>query len=237
MEGLSIYVLTIFPGLFEQFLRYGIVKRAIEKDLVSIIVVNIRDVAYDKHKTVDDTPYGGGAGMVMKPDILAASLKSTLPFREHRQPRVILLTPQGKRFNQSWANKLSLFNEIILICGRYRAIDERFRQLYVTDELSIGDYVLSGGEYASMVVIDAIIRLIPGVLNDFESGIEDSFQNGLLDCPWYTKPEMFEGLRVPDVLLSGNHADIKKWRQEQSVKNTRLRRPDLLKNGSDEVNE
>ena len=229
--------MTIFPGLFEQFLRYGIVKRAIEKDLVSIIVVNIRDVAYDKHKTVDDTPYGGGAGMVMKPDILAASLKSTLPFREHRQPRVILLTPQGKRFDQSWANKLSLFNEIILICGRYRAIDERFRQLYVTDELSIGDYVLSGGEYASMVVIDAIIRLIPGVLNDFESGIEDSFQNGLLDCPWYTKPEMFEGLRVPDVLLSGNHADIKKWRQEQSVKNTRLRRPDLLKNSSDEVNE
>ena len=228
MAGLSVYVLTIFPGMVESFLQYGIVKRAVEKELFSVSVTNIRDTAKDRHRTVDDTPYGGGAGMIMKPDVLAESLKSIEPFLEGRKPRVILLTPQGKRFDQSQANRLSLKNEFVLICGRYRAIDERFRELYVDEEISIGDYVLSGGEAAAMVVIDAVARLIPGVMGDFESGMGDSFQDGFLDCPWYTRPEMFEGLKVPDVLLSGNHAGIKEWRSKQSKERTKARRPDLL---------
>jgi len=228
MGSVSVSILTIFPQMIESFVKFGIIRRAIEKKLFAIDVCDIRDSAHDRHRTVDDTPYGGGAGMVMKPDILAASLKSAPAFRQNRRPPVIFLTPQGKRFDQSWANKLSLLDEFVLVCGRYRAVDERFRELYVTDELSIGDYVLSGGESAAMVVIDTVVRLIPGVLNDFESGIEDSFQNGLLDCPWYTRPETFEGHKVPDVLLSGNHKDIKKWRSQQSLKRTRNRRSDLL---------
>jgi len=230
MNGLTVYILTIFPGIFEHFLQYGIVNRAIEKELLNVTITNIRDAAKDKHKTVDEPPYGGSAGMIMKSDILAESLKSTEPFRANRQPKVFFLTPQGKCFDQSRANKMSMLEEFILVCGRYRAVDERFRELYVTDELSIGDFVLSGGEPAAMVIIDAVARLIPGVLNDFESGIEDSFQNGLLDCPWYTRPKVFEGRKVPDVLLSGNHAEIKKWRYEQSLKRTRQRRADLLDN-------
>ncbi|MFC1693753.1 tRNA (guanosine(37)-N1)-methyltransferase TrmD [Candidatus Latescibacterota bacterium] len=226
---MNVYILTIFPDIFDSFLRYGIVKRAIDKKLLNVIKINIRDAARDKHKTIDDTPYGGGAGMIMKPDILTASLKSTVPFIEKRKTEVLLLTPQGKRFDQPMANMLSMQNEFILVCGRYRGVDERFRELYVTEELSIGDYVLSGGEPAAMVVIDAVARLIPGVLHDFESGIEDSFQNGLLDCLWYTRPEVFEGLRVPETLLSGNHAEIKKWRYGQSIERTKKRRPDLLK--------
>ena len=228
MEGLSIHVLTIFPGMIESFLQYGIVKRALDKRRFSVSVVNIRDSAADRHQTVDDTPYGGGAGMVLKPDILAASLKSIQPYAEGRHSHVILLTPQGKRFDQSVANRLSLMDEFVLVCGRYKGIDERFCERYVDEEVSIGDFVLSGGEAAALVVIEAVVRLIPGVLGDFESGIEDSFQDGLLDCPWYTRPETFEGLRVPDVLLSGNHAEIQKWRAQQALERTQSKRPDLL---------
>jgi tRNA (guanine37-N1)-methyltransferase len=172
--------------------------------------------------------------MVMKVDVLAAALESTSPFREGNNPRVIYLTPQGKRFDQSEANRMSLMGGFVLVCGRYREIDERFRDIFVTDELSIGDYVLTGGEPAAMVVIDAVARLIPGAMGDFESGMEDSFQNGLLDCPWYTRPEEFRGHRVPDVLMSGNHAEINKWRSEQSIMRTRERRPDLLANGNED---
>ena len=222
------YVLTIFPGMIESFLRYGIIKRALDKQRFSVSVINIRDSAADRHQTVDDTPYGGGAGMVMKPDVLAASLKSIKPFREGRRPNVILLTPQGKRFDQSTANRLSLMDEFVLVCGRYKGIDERFCERYVDEEISIGDFVLSGGEAAALVIIDAVVRLIPGVLGDFESGIEDSFQDGQLDCPWYTRPETFEELKVPDVLLSGNHVEIQKWRAQQALERTRLKRPDLL---------
>ena len=228
MGGLSISVLTIFPDMIDSFLKFGIVKRAIEKKLFSVEIQNIRDAATDRHRTVDDTPYGGGSGMIMKPDILAAALKLTPPFREGRKPRVFLLTPQGRRFDQSYANEMSLLDEFVLVCGRYRAVDERFRELYVTDELSIGDYVISGGEAAAMVVIDAVSRLLPGVMNDFESGIDDSFQNGMLDCSWYTRPEIFEGLSVPDVLMGGNHAEIKKWRSKKSLQRTKEKRPDLL---------
>ena len=230
MNTLTIDVLTIFPEMFESFLKFGILKRAVEKELINIRLINIRDSASDRHGTVDDTPYGGGAGMVMKADILAASLKTIECFRQGGQVPVICLTPQGSRFDQRKANQLSMAGEFILICGRYRAIDERFIKKYVTEELSIGDYVLSGGEVAAMTVIDAVTRLVPGVMQDFESGMEDSFQDGLLDCSWYTRPEIFENLKVPEVLLSGNHALIKKWRQEESLKHTKIKRPDLLEN-------
>lgn len=235
MKVLTINILTIFPGIFESFLKYGMVRRALEKELLKVIIHNIRDSAHDRHKTVDDAPYGGGSGMIMKPDILAESLKSTLPFKENRKTPVIFLTPQGKRFDQSCANRLSLMDEFILVCGRYRAVDERFRELFVTEEISIGDYVLSGGEPAATVIIDAVSRLIPGVLHDFESGIEDSYQNSLLDCPWYTRPEIFESISVPEILLNGNHKDIKKWRYEQSMKRTLDRRPDLLEDSKKNV--
>ena len=236
MNDLTIHVLTLFPGIFESYLKYGVIGRAIEKGVLKTNFVNIRDSAEDLHGTVDETPYGGGAGMIMKPDILAKSLKSTLKCCKKKHPEVILLTPQGRKFDQSQANKLSMAEEFIVICGRYRGVDERFRKLYITDELSIGDYVLSGGEPAAIVVIDAVARLIPGVLQDFESGIEDSFQENHLDCPWYTRPKVFEGLKVPDILLSGNHDEIKKWRREQSLKRTRKRRPDLIDPQDFEIN-
>jgi tRNA (guanine37-N1)-methyltransferase len=232
MNSLTIDVLTIFPEMFESFLKYGILKRAVDKRLVNICLTNIRDSSSDRHKTVDDTPYGGGAGMIMKADILAASLKTVKSYSQGKKVPVIYLTPQGKRFDQSEANRLSMSGEFILICGRYRSIDERFVEKYVTEEISVGDFVLSGGEVAAMVVIDAVTRLIPGAMQDFESGMEDSFQDGLLDCPWYTRPEVFENLKVPDELLSGNHALIKKWRQEESLKRTRSKRPDLIENSN-----
>ena len=234
MKGLTVSVLTIFPGMFEGFFTHGIVRRAIESELLNVEVINIRDSAKDRHGTVDDIPYGGGAGMVMKPDVLAASLESTAAIKNGRKPPVFFLTPQGKRFDQSQANRMSMYEEFILVCGRYRGIDERFREMFVTDELSIGDFVITGGEPAAMVVIDAVIRLVPGVLHDFESGIDDSFQNGLLDCPWYTRPEIFRGVKVPDVLMSGNHEAIRKWRNEQAVLRTKERRPDLFGKGEKE---
>ena len=229
MDGLTVHVLALFPGMFEPFLRNGIIGRAIDRGLVRVRVINIRDFAADRHGTVDDTPYGGGAGMVMRVDVLASCLKSTEPSREGRSVPVVYLSPQGKRFDQAYANRMSLEREFILVCGRYRGVDERFVERYVTEELSIGDYVLSGGEIAAMAVIDAVARLIPGVMHDFESGIEDSFQDDLLDCPWFTRPEVFEGMPVPDVLLSGDHARIEEWRRRQSINSTSRKRPDLLK--------
>jgi tRNA (guanine37-N1)-methyltransferase len=230
---MRITVLTLFPEMFQGFLNAGIVRRAIAGGKTAVELVNIRDAATDRHRTVDDTPYGGGAGMVMRADVLASSLRGSIPFKEGRNPPVVLLTPQGPRFDQSTANRLSLLPEFVLVCGRYRGVDERFRDRCVTEELSIGDYVLSGGEPAAMVVVDAVVRLIPGVLNDFESGIADSFQDGLLDCSWFTRPEEFEGLRVPDVLLSGDHAAIRAWRAAQSIARTRERRPDLPGGGAE----
>ena len=229
MSGLTVHVLTLFPDMIDSFVGYGIVRRAIEKKLFSVDAVNIRDFATDRHRTVDDTPYGGGAGMVLKADVLATSLKSVVPENKEQKPKVIFLTPQGKRFDQSQANRLSLLGEFVLVCGRYRGVDERFREHYVDEELSVGDYVLTGGEPAAMVVIDSVARLIPGVLNDFESGMQDSFQNGTLDCPWYTRPETFEESKVPADLQSGNHSLIRKWRVDNSLIRTRKNRPDLLK--------
>lgn len=228
MADLSVHVMTIFPGMFESFLRFGIIRRAVENGSLDVSLVDIRDAATDRHRTVDDTPYGGGAGMIMRPDVLAASLRSTGPFRAGRAVPVIYLSPQGKPFTQTEANRLSLAGEFVLVCGRYRGIDERFVERYVTEELSIGDYVLFGGEVPAMAVIEAVTRLIPGVMHDFESGLGDSFQDGMLDCPWYTRPEIFEGMRVPEALLGGDHARIREWRERKVIEQTRAKRPDLL---------
>lgn len=231
---LKIQVLTLFPEIFKSFFDNGMIKRALEKKLLDVNLINIRNFAEDKYSTVDDTPYGGGAGMIMRADILVKSLKYAFQNSEKKLPSVILLTPQGRKFDQTTANRLSVSGEFILVCGRYRGIDERFTELYVNEEISIGDYVLTGGEPAAMVIIDAVSRLIPGVLHDFESGLEDSFQDGFLDCPWYTKPRIFEGKNVPDVLLSGDHEKIKKWRREQSYERTVKRRPDIIDLKKDE---
>ena len=225
MEHLTVHVLSLFPDIIDQYCRFGIVRRAVESGLLRIDTVNIRDFAGDRHGTVDDTPYGGGAGMIMKADVLARSLQSVI--REGEKTHVVLLTPQGRTLTQTLANEMSLWGEFTLVCGRYRGVDDRFRERYVTEELSVGDYVLSGGEPAAVVVIDTVARLVPGVMQDFESGCDDSFQNDLLDCPWYTRPLTFEGLTVPEVLLSGDHAKIRKWRQSQAEKKTRERRPEL----------
>jgi tRNA (guanine37-N1)-methyltransferase len=224
---MRIDVLTIFPDLIRQGLSFSIPGRAIKAGLVAVLAHDLRDHTDDVHRTVDDTPYGGGAGMVMKPEPVGRAM-SALKAGGGPIDSVIYLTPEGRRLDQSTVNRLSSAQRLVLLCGRYRGIDERIRQRYVTEELSVGDYVLSGGELPALVLIDAIVRLIPGAVGDAESALDDSFQNGLLDCPWYTRPRDFEGLTVPEVLLGGDHKAIAAWRQEQAEARTRERRPDLI---------
>jgi tRNA (guanine37-N1)-methyltransferase len=219
-------VLTIFPEMFSVLLVGGIVKRAIEGEYISVEPINIRDFAKDRHRTVDDRPYGGGAGMVMKPEPAAEAIRQAR--KKHPESYTLLLTPQGRRFDQQVAQELAGCSGLILVCGRYEGIDERVREHLVDDELSIGDYVLTGGELAAMVVIDAVSRLIPGTLGSEDSAQEDSFSTGLLEHPQYTRPRSFEGADVPDVLLSGNHGAVKEWRRQASLVRTMLNRPDLL---------
>ena len=231
---MHIDLLTIFPDLIRDAAAYGIAGRAIRAGLVDVIAHDLRDFADDVHRTVDDTPCGGGAGMVFKPEPVARALAA---IQDAGRPleNVIFLSPDGERLNQKTVNRLSIAPNLVLLCGRYRGIDERIRELYVTEEISVGDYVLSGGELPALVLMDAVVRLIPGAMGDAESALEDSFQNGLLDCPWYTRPREFEGLRVPDVLLSGDHQRIADWRRDTAVQRTRIRRPDLYESieGSD----
>ena len=224
---MHIDILTIFPDLIRDVAAYGISGRAIRAGLVDVFAHDLREFTDDVHGTVDDTPYGGGAGMVFKPGPIARALAA---IQDAGRPleHVIFLTPEGKRLDQKTVNRLSVAPNLVFLCGRYRGIDERVRELYVTEEISVGDYVLSGGELPALVLLDAIVRLIPGAIGDAESALEDSFQNGLLDCPWYTKPREFEGLRVPDVLLSGDHQRIAGWRYDTAVQRTRERRPDLF---------
>ncbi len=224
--AMHIDFLTIFPNLIRDVVTYGISGRAIRSGLVDVVAHDLRDFTDDLHRTVDDTPCGGGAGMVFMPGPIARALGA---IQEAGRPleHVIFLTPEGKRLDQKTVNRLSLAPNLVFLCGRYRGIDERVRELYVTEEISVGDYVLSGGELPALALMDAIVRLIPGAMGDAESALEDSFQNGLLDCPWYTRPREFEGLRVPDVLLSGDHRQIAKWRHDAAVERTRKRRPDL----------
>jgi tRNA (guanine37-N1)-methyltransferase len=218
-------VITIFPDLIRDAISQSIPGRAIKAGLVEVVTHDLRDYTEDKHKTVDDTPYGGGAGMIFKPKPLAKAIEDV---KGESEAPVIYMTAEGRLLNQETANAFSFQDHVILLCGHYRGIDERIREQYVTDELSIGDYVLSGGELPALVVMDAVIRLIPGAIGDAESALDDSFQNGLLDAPWYTRPRAFEGMVVPDVLLNGDHKKITAWREDQALKRTRERRPDLL---------
>ena len=229
---MRIDVLTIFPQMFDVPFSFGIFKRAIDQNLVSINVHNIRDYTHDKHHTVDDYPHGGGPGMVLKPEPVfeaVAAVKAQLPDESGTaQLPIILLTPQGRLFNQQIAMELSKYRHLIMICGRYEGIDERVVEHLVTDEISIGDYVLTGGELPALVVIDTVIRLLPGVLGSEDSAQEDSHANGLLEYPQYTRPAVFRDWPVPEILLSGNHAQIARWRREQVLRRTVERRPDLI---------
>ncbi len=225
---MRIDILSIFPEMFEGPFSESIIKRAQEKGLAEIHIHDIRAYSTSKHKRVDDYPYGGGAGMVMMAEPIVAAiedLKSKVNY-----DAVIFMTPDGELFNQNIANRFSSFNNIILLCGHYKGIDERIRENYITHEISIGDYVLSGGELAAMIVTDALIRLIPGVLGDETSALSDSFQDGLLSPPVYTRPSDFRGFKVPDILLSGNDKIIVEWKHQQSIERTKKRRPDLLEN-------
>lgn len=219
-------ILTIFPNLFTSFLEESIIGRALRNGVVDIRLTNIRSFALGPHHTTDDRPYGGGDGMVMKPGPIFRALKSIE--RVGERSMVILLTPQGERFDQTVAWELSRMDHLILICGRYEGVDERIRTGFVDREISIGDYVLTGGELAAMVVADALIRLLPGVLGGEKSALEDTFQDGLLEYPHYTRPRVFEKKEVPGVLLSGNHEEIRVWRRTESIRRTLERRPDLL---------
>jgi tRNA (guanine37-N1)-methyltransferase len=219
-------VITVHPELLESPLSHSIMKRAQSKGLMEVHLHDLRKYGIGKHRQVDDYQYGGGAGMVMMPEPLGNCLEDLM--KERNYDEVIYMTPDGERFDQHTANQLSLRRNLLLICGHYKGIDERIRQIYVTREISIGDFVLSGGELPAAVVIDAIGRLIPGVLNDETSALFDSFQDRLLAPPVYTRPEVFKGISIPEVLLSGHQARIDEWRYDQSLERTRQRRPDLL---------
>ncbi len=220
-------VLTLFPDMFTSYLREGILGRAIERGLVDVALLNIRDFARGPHRIVDDRPYGGGDGMVMKAGPIFRALKSVERLEGHGP--VVLFSPQGKPFTQKMAWEMAEWQQIILVCGRYEGVDERLRSSCIDMELSIGDYVLNGGELAAMVVIEAVSRLIPDVLGGERSNLEDSFENGLLEYPHYTRPRVFEDLEVPPVLLSGDHEKIRLWRKKESLKRTLARRADLLR--------
>lgn len=226
---MRIEVLTTFPGIIEAVTAESILGRARQKGIVEIEAMNLRDFSTDRHKTTDDEPFGGGPGMVMKCEPVFAAVEALKARRPGEKPRIVLMTPQGRRFDQKLAEELAAESCVIIICGRYEGVDERIREHLVTDEISIGDYVLSGGEIPALVVIDAVARLVPGVLGDEDSAISESFSSGLLDYPQYTRPAEFDKFRVPDVLLSGNHELIRKWRRAAALGRTLARRPDLLK--------
>jgi tRNA (guanine37-N1)-methyltransferase len=223
---MRIDVITGFPGILESPLGGSMLKRARDKGLLEVVVHDLRAYASDRHRTIDDTPYGGGAGMVLKPEPVFRCVEKLTGDRKYDE--VILLAADGLHYRQPLANRLSLAENLMLVCGHYKGVDERIREALVTMELSIGDYVLSGGELAALVVMDSLARLLPGVLNDGESLLDDSFQEGLLGAPCYTRPAEFQGMRVPEVLLSGDHAEIAAWRHEQQKKRTAERRTDLL---------
>lgn len=222
----SFYVLTLFPEMIEGTLSHSITGRAIKEGIINVEAVNIRDFTMDKHRHVDDYPYGGGAGMVMQPQPIYDAYKSIAD--KAGKARVLYMSPQGRRFDQKMAEELSKEDSLILLCGHYEGVDERVIEEIVTDEVSIGDFVLTGGELAAITIIDTVSRLVPGVLNKEESYENESFSDGLLEYPQYTRPPEFMGRKVPDVLLSGHHANIDKWRREQSIIRTYQKRPDLL---------
>lgn len=222
--ALRIDIVTLFPEIFFGPLKSSIVGRACEKDLVEINAVNLRDFTHDRHQTVDDVPYGGGPGMLLKADVLTEAVLSL----KNADTKVILTGPRGERFNQKIARELAQEKHLVILCGHYEGVDERVRQTLVDREISIGDYILTSGNLAAMVMTDAVVRLLPGALGDDESGNDESFENGLLEYPQYTRPPEFNGMRVPDVLLSGDHEKIAKWRKAESMRITLAHRPDLI---------
>ena len=224
---MNYHVLTLFPEMIENGMNTSITGRAITKGLLSLEAINIRDFAFNKHQKVDDYPYGGGAGMLMQAEPVYLSYES-IAERIGRKPRVIFLTPQGKTFNQDMAKEFALEEDLVFLCGHYEGIDERVLEEIVTDYVSIGDYVLTGGELPAMVMMDSISRMVPGVLNNQESGETESFSGNLLEYPQYSRPEEWHGKKVPEVLLSGHHANVDKWRREQSIIRSAKWRPDLL---------
>ncbi len=228
---MKIDIITLFPKMFSGPFSESIISRAQKKKLIEIKIHNLRDFALDKHKTVDDKPYGGGVGMILKPDVLARTLKSILALQKttnKTKAKIILMSASGTPFKQEKARKFSKLDHLIIICGHYESVDQRFIDKYIDEEISIGDYVLTGGEIPAMAIIDAIVRLIPKVLEKPQATQEESFTTNLLEFPQYTRPEEFEGLKVPDILLSGNHAEIEKWKKEKSLEKTKKLRPDLL---------
>lgn len=223
---MRIDIISAVPQLLKSPLSESILKRAQEKKLAEIVLHDLRSFAHDKHKIIDLPPYGGGAGMILKPEPIFECVEALQAERTYDE--IIYVTADGEQFNQKMANDLSLAANVIILCGHYKGIDQRVREMLVTKEISIGDFVLTGGELAAMVIADAVIRLIPGVIGDGESALSDSFQDGLLDAPSYTRPPEFRGMKVPDVLLSGNHKEVSKWKEKQRTAKTRERRKDLL---------
>ena len=226
--------MTLFPDIFTSYMNESIMKRAVEKEIIEVHVYNIRDYSTNKHKKVDDYPFGGGAGMVMTPQPIYDTYKHIVDKFDIKDPKVIYLTPKGRVFKQTIAEELSIGEDVILLCGHYEGVDQRIIGLIINDEISIGDFVLTGGELPALIMIDAISRLIPGVLNQNESFEEESFKDNLLEYPHYTRPRDFEGLKVPDVLLSGNHKNIDEWRKNESIKITKERRKDLYEKSINE---
>jgi tRNA (guanine37-N1)-methyltransferase len=220
-------IVTIFPRMVEAGLAEGVISRGIERGLLDVTVHDLREFTNDRHRSVDDVPYGGGPGMVMKPEPLARAVEH-IRARRGDPDTVVLLSPQGRRFTQAEAARMSALRHVVLLCGRYEGMDERIRTLVATEELSIGDYVLSGGELPALVVVDAISRLVPGVVGDTRSVEEDSFSRGLLDYPHYTRPSEFSGATVPEVLMSGHHEQVRRWRKKTAIQRTLERRPELL---------
>jgi tRNA (guanine37-N1)-methyltransferase len=224
---MHISVATIFPEIFRSYLGESIMGRAVQKGIIKVDIHDIRDYTEDRHRTVDDTPYGGGPGMVMKPDVIAAALEDIKS--DGIETLTIMPTPEGRQFNQHMADEMSKTKKrLLFLCGRYEGVDERIKRVFVDEEISVGDYVLTGGELPALVIIDAVVRLLPGVVGDEESLKEESFSWGLLDYPHYTRPPEWRGIRVPEVLLSGNHKKIREWRRKEALRRTMKKRPDLL---------
>lgn len=224
---MKIHILTIFPDMFKDVFRHGVVGRAIERTLARVHIMDLRDFTQDVHRTVDDRPYGGGAGMVLKPEPICLAIDS-LVGGDRSSPHVVLLSPQGHLFSQEDAFRWASLSELVLICGRYEGVDERIVQFVADEEVSVGDYVLSGGEFPAMLLVDAILRLLPGVLGNEESIEADSFTKGILGYPHYTRPPEYRGWKVPEVLLSGDHERIRRWREQSALEKTRKNRPGLL---------
>lgn len=226
---MKFHIITAFPKLFDGPLSESIIKRAQDKNLVTITIYDLRDFTTDKHHQVDDYAYGGGPGMILKPEPIFRCLEYVLStIKESESRQLIFLTPQGDRYHQQTAKALTETENIVLLCGHYKGVDERVREYWQMQEISIGDYVLTGGELPALVIVDSVVRLIPGVISDLDSATTDSFYHELLDCPYYTRPEVFKGMAVPEVLLSGHHAEIEKWRKRKAIERTLARRKDLL---------